>query len=77
MLVEYYQKNPSAVASLRGALYEEKILDLLKNKIKLINKNVTLKEAEQILKEFTQQNKVNDNDKSPKNRKKSKNKKKK
>tara|TARA_B100000700_G_scaffold148866_1_gene165732 strand:- start:10982 stop:12343 length:1362 start_codon:yes stop_codon:yes gene_type:complete len=77
MVVEYYQKNPSAVASLRGALYEEKILDLLKNKIKLINKNVTLKEAEQILKEFTQQNKVNDNDKSPKNRKKSKNKKKK
>ena len=77
MVVEYYQKNPSAVASLRGALYEEKILDLLKNKIKLINKNVTLKEAEQILKEFTQQNKVNDNDKPPKNHKKSKNKKKK
>ena len=26
MVMEYYQKNPSAVSSLRGALYEEKII---------------------------------------------------
>ena len=38
MVMEYYQKNPSAVASLRGALYEEKIIELIKNKIKLKKK---------------------------------------
>ena len=26
MVMEYYQKNPSALASLRGSLYEEKII---------------------------------------------------
>ena len=54
MIMEYYQKNPSAVSSLRGALYEEKILDLIKNKINLSKKTVTMKEAEEILKNFTQ-----------------------
>ena len=33
MVMDYYQKNPSALASLRGALYEDKIIDLIKNKI--------------------------------------------
>ena len=53
MVMDYYQKNPSAVSSLRGALYEEKILDLIKNKIKKNKKNVTTKEAEEILKSHT------------------------
>ena len=53
MVMEYYQKNPSAIASLRGALYEEKIIDLIKNKIKLTKKNVSLKEAEEIIKAFS------------------------
>ena len=53
MVMDYYQKNPSAVSSLRGALYEEKILDLIKNKITLNKKNVTTKEAEDILKSHT------------------------
>ena len=53
MVMDYYQKNPSAVSSLRGALYEEKILDLIKNKIILNKKNVTTKEAEEILKSHT------------------------
>ena len=52
MIMEYYQKNPSAVGSLRGALYEDKILELIKNKIKLSKKTVNLKEAEQIIKVF-------------------------
>jgi trigger factor len=78
MVMEYYQKNPSAIASLRGALYEEKILELIKNKIKLSKKSVTLKEAEQILKVYTQAAKVSTTSENPKKQqKKSKIKKKK
>ena len=78
MVMEYYQKNPSAVASLRGALYEEKILELIKNKITLNKKNVTLKEAEEILKNFAQKSQgASESDKIKKNQKKSKVKKKK
>ena len=35
MVLEYYKKNPSASQSLKGSLYEEKIIDLIKSKIKL------------------------------------------
>ena len=78
MVMDYYQKNPSAVASLRGALYEEKILELIKNKITLNKKNVTLKEAEEILKNFAQKSQgASESDKIKKNQKKSKVKKKK
>jgi trigger factor len=38
MVMDFYQKNPSAVASLRGTVYEEKILNLIKEKVKLIKK---------------------------------------
>ena len=67
MVMDYYQKNPSAVSSLRGALYEEKILDLIKNKITLNKKNVTTKEAEEILKSHTHDHDhMNDNKKNVK-----------
>ena len=73
MVMEYYQKNPSAVASLRGALYEEKILGLIKSKITLNKKNVTLKEAEAILKNFSQKSQESTkSDNTKKNQKKSK-----
>ena len=49
-IMEYYQKNPSASNSLRGSLYEEKIIDLIKQKSKKIKKTVTLDEADKILK---------------------------
>ena len=77
MVMEYYQKNPSAVSSLRGALYEEKIIKLIKNKMKLNKKKVTLKEAEEILKNFSQKSKIPTNNSESKNKKKSKIKKKK
>ena len=77
MVMEYYQKNPSAVSSLRGALYEEKIIELIKNKMKLNKKKVTLKEAEEILKNFSQKSKIPTNKSESKNKKKSKIKKKK
>ena len=38
-VLEYYQKNPSATASLRGSIYEEKIINLIKTKIKANKKN--------------------------------------
>ena len=43
-------KNPSAVASLRGNIYEEKILELIKSKAKTSKKTISKEEAEKILK---------------------------
>ena len=51
MVMDFYQKNPSAVASLRGTVYEEKILNLIKEKAKPNKKEITKAEAEKILKE--------------------------
>ena len=51
MVMEFYQKNPSALASLRGNVYEEKIINLIKSKAKANKKNITKVEAEMILKE--------------------------
>ncbi len=51
MVMEFYQKNPSALVSLRGNVYEEKIINLIKSKAKANKKNITKVEAEQILKE--------------------------
>ena len=52
MVLDYYQKNPSAAQSLKGSLYEEKILTLFKSKINLKNKNITIFEAEKIISDF-------------------------
>ncbi len=51
MVMDFYQKNPSAVASLRGTVYEEKILNLIKEKAKPNKKDISKAEAEKILKE--------------------------
>ena len=50
IVMEYYQKNPSAAASLRGTIYEDKILKLIKSKAKSNVKNISKEEAERILK---------------------------
>ena len=50
MVMEYYQKNPSATASLRGTIYEDKILKLIKEKAKSNLKNISKAEAEKLLK---------------------------
>jgi trigger factor len=52
MVLDYYQKNPSAAQSLKGALYEEKILNLFKSKINLKKKNISITEAEKIISDF-------------------------
>ena len=51
MVMDFYQKNPSALASLRGTVYEEKILNLIKEKAKPNKKEISKAEAEKILKE--------------------------
>ena len=50
-LMEYYQKNPSAVASLRGNIYEEKIIISIMSKSKTTKKKVGKTEAEKLIKE--------------------------
>ncbi|MDC0903629.1 trigger factor [Pelagibacteraceae bacterium] len=56
MVLDYYQKNPSASQSLRGSIYEEKIISLIKSKIKLNVKNIDTKEAEKIISTFNKPN---------------------
>ena len=48
-LLEYYQKNPSAATALRGSIYEEKIINLIKDKSKKTKKVVSTKEAEEMI----------------------------
>ena len=57
MVMDFYQKNPSALASLRGTVYEEKIINLIKEKAKSVKKEVTKDEAEKILKQAQNQDK--------------------
>ena len=51
IVMEFYQKNPSALASLRGNVYEEKIINLIKSKAKPNKKDITKEQAEKILKD--------------------------
>ena len=63
MVMEFYKKNPSAVASLRGTVYEEKILKLIKEKGKPNNKEISKEEAEKILKEAHKNDHTHNDDK--------------
>ena len=51
MVKDYYEKNPSAIESLRGSIYEEKILAEIKKQAKATLKEITKEEAEKILKD--------------------------
>ena len=66
MVMDFYQKNPSAVASLRGTVYEEKILNLIKEKAKPNKKEISKDEAEKILKEANKHDHNHDHDKEDK-----------
>jgi len=72
MVMEFYQKNPQALASLRGTVYEEKIIDLIKTKAKPNKKELTKEEAEKILKEHQKQDHNHDHDHSKETKVKSK-----
>ena len=65
MVLDYYQKNPSAAQSLKGALYEDKILSLFKSKIKITKKDISIKDAEKIISDFNKSSQnlaIQDND---------------
>ena len=55
MVMDFYQKNASAVASLRGTVYEEKIINLIKDQAQVNKKEITKDEAEKILKQSQKQ----------------------
>ncbi|WP_026941881.1 trigger factor [Hellea balneolensis] len=40
-VIEFYQKNPQAIAQLRAPIYEEKVVDLIIEKAKVTDKKVT------------------------------------
>jgi trigger factor len=78
-VLEYYKKNPSATANIRGSVYEEKIINLIKTKSKKITKNISTEEAEKIIKEHHKSHdhgKPEDSEKTKKTIKSSKSKKK-
>ena len=70
MVMDFYQKNPSALASLRGTVYEEKILNLIKEKAKPNKKEISKDEAEKILKEAHNHDHNHDHDHDKKDKKK-------
>ena len=76
MVLEYYQKNPSASQSLKGSIYEEKIIELIKSKITLTTKEIDSKEAEKIISDFNKptldENKISKIKSPDKNKSKSK-----
>ena len=55
MVMDFYQKNPSALSSLRGTVYEDKILKWVKEKAKSNKKEISKDEAEKILKQSQNQ----------------------
>ena len=55
---EYYQKNPSATQHLQSSIYEEKIIKFFKTKISSVKKELTIKEAEKLIKSFNENNKA-------------------
>ncbi len=53
---EYYEKNPAAIESLRGSIYEEKIIEEIKKIAKVKKKEISMDEATKILKAENEKN---------------------
>tara|TARA_A100001011_G_scaffold386958_1_gene463883 strand:- start:1309 stop:2664 length:1356 start_codon:yes stop_codon:yes gene_type:complete len=49
LIYDYYQKNPMATQSIRGALYEEKIINFIKSKITLMKKELNTQDADRMI----------------------------
>ena len=48
LILDYYKKNPMATQSIKGSLYEEKILNLIKSKMQ-ITKKLSVEEADKLI----------------------------
>ena len=46
---DYYKKNPMATQSIKGTLYEEKILNLIKSKMQITKKKLSVEEADKLI----------------------------
>ena len=53
---DYYEKNPAAIESLRGSIYEEKIINEIKKNAQVNKKEISKEEAEKILKAENEKN---------------------
>ena len=53
LILDYYQKNPSASQNIKGQIYEDKIIKFIKTKVDLKKIKVNLTEAQKIIDEFT------------------------
>ena len=56
MVKEYYEKNPSALSSMRGSIYEEKIIEKIKENATVNKIEISKEQAEKILKEENEKN---------------------
>ncbi len=73
VVMDYYQKNPSATDALRGTIYENKIIEFIKTKAKINKKEISKEEAEKILKsahDHSHDHKDSDTQEQPKEKKK-------
>ena len=73
VVMDYYQKNPSATDTLRGTIYENKIIEFIKSKAKVNKKEISKEEAEKILKsahDHSHDHKHNDTQEQSKEKKK-------
>ena len=52
LVIDYYKKNPSATQSLKGVIYEDKLIKLFKSKINLNSKTLSTVEAEKVISGF-------------------------
>jgi trigger factor len=50
---DYYKKNPSEITRLRGPIYEDKVVDLIKSKAKTTDKEISKKELEDLVKNIS------------------------
>ena len=48
-VLEYYKNNPMATQSIKGSIYEEKILNLIKSKMQISKKQLSVEEAESLI----------------------------
>ena len=56
-IFDYFKKNPSSVESIRGPLFEQKIVDFILSQVKIKNKTITLKQFEKLQKDTFKNNK--------------------